>query len=91
MQSAVYMLASASAYAVVMGCLEARRGAIDAHREYMLREFVYSIQNRLADRSFAPGAWFYNGAFVTTRVTALLSAQVITAVNGYFSVSALGA
>ncbi|CAE6477741.1 unnamed protein product [Rhizoctonia solani] len=66
-QSAVYMLASASAYSVVMGCLEARRGAIDAHREYMLR------------------AWFYNGAFVTTRVTALLSAQVITAVNGYYS------
>ncbi|KAH7339060.1 hypothetical protein B0J17DRAFT_659636 [Rhizoctonia solani] len=66
-QSAVYMLASASAYSVVMGCWEARRGAIDAHREYMLR------------------AWFYNGAFVTTRVTALLSAQVITSVNGYFS------
>ncbi|GAB1524882.1 hypothetical protein RhiTH_008038 [Rhizoctonia solani] len=67
MQSAVYMLGSASAYAVVMGCLEARRGAIDMHREYMLR------------------AWFYNGAFVTTRVTALISAHIITAINGYFS------
>ncbi|KAF8746893.1 hypothetical protein RHS02_00620, partial [Rhizoctonia solani] len=67
MQSAVYMLGSASAYAVVMGCLEARRGAIDMHREYMLR------------------AWFYNGAFVTTRVTALISAHIVTAINGYFS------
>ncbi|EUC56579.1 transmembrane protein, putative [Rhizoctonia solani AG-3 Rhs1AP] len=66
-QAGVYMLASASAYSVVMGCLAARRGAIDVHREYMLR------------------AWFYNGTFVTTRVTALLSAQVITAVNGYYS------
>ncbi|CAE6340723.1 unnamed protein product [Rhizoctonia solani] len=67
MQSAVYMLGSASGYAVVMGCLEARRGAIDMHREYMLR------------------AWFYNGAFVTTRVTALISAQIVTVINGYFS------
>ncbi|ELU39475.1 hypothetical protein AG1IA_06493 [Rhizoctonia solani AG-1 IA] len=31
------------------------------------------------------GAWFYNGAFVTTRVTALISAHIITAINGYFS------
>lgn len=67
-QSGVYMLASGAAYAVVMGCLEARRGALDAHREWMLR------------------AWFYNGAFVTTRVTALLSAQVITAINSYYAI-----
>ncbi|KAF8602087.1 hypothetical protein BDV93DRAFT_524287 [Ceratobasidium sp. AG-I] len=67
MQSAVYMLGSAAAGAVVMGCLEARRGDIAAHREWMLR------------------AWFYNGTFVTTRITVLISAKVITAINTYFS------
>lgn len=36
---------------------------------------------------YLAGAWFYNGTFVTTRVTALLSAQAITAINTYFSVS----
>ncbi|KAG8739698.1 hypothetical protein FRC10_005259 [Ceratobasidium sp. 414] len=66
-QSAVYMLGSASGGAVVMGCYEAWRGDIAAHREWMLR------------------GWFYNGTFVTTRVTALLSAQVITAIDTYFS------
>ncbi|KAB5590034.1 hypothetical protein CTheo_6529 [Ceratobasidium theobromae] len=66
-QSGVYMLASATAGAVIMGCITARRGAIDEHREWMLR------------------AWFYNGTFVTTRVTALISAQVITAINSYYS------
>ncbi|KAG8718817.1 hypothetical protein FRC09_012059 [Ceratobasidium sp. 395] len=66
-QSAVYMMGSASGGAVVMGCYEAWRGDIAAHREWMLR------------------GWFYNGTFVTTRVTALLSAQVITAINTYFS------
>jgi hypothetical protein len=37
-QAGVYMLGSAAAGAVVMGCVEARRGAFDAHREWMLRE-----------------------------------------------------
>lgn len=66
-QSGVYMTASAAAYAVVMGCVEAKRGALDAHREWMIR------------------AWFYNGTFVTARVTALISAQIITAINTYYS------
>lgn len=37
-QPGVYMLASATAGAVIMGCITARRGAIDEHREWMLRE-----------------------------------------------------
>ncbi|CAE6477511.1 hypothetical protein ACGC1H_007639 [Rhizoctonia solani] len=66
-QSAFYMLASGAAGSVVLGCTTARRGELDAHREWMIR------------------AWFYNGALVTTKVTALLSAQVITAINTYYS------
>ncbi|CUA78413.1 hypothetical protein RSOLAG22IIIB_07066 [Rhizoctonia solani] len=66
-QSAFYMLASGAAGAVVLGCAAARRGELDAHREWMIR------------------AWFYNGALVTTKITALLSAQVITAINTYYS------
>ncbi|KAF8746982.1 hypothetical protein RHS02_00619, partial [Rhizoctonia solani] len=66
-QSAFYMLASGAACAVIIGCVEARRGALDAHREWMIR------------------AWFYNGALVTTNITALISAHVITAINTYYS------
>ncbi|QRV80546.1 hypothetical protein RhiJN_08561 [Ceratobasidium sp. AG-Ba] len=66
-QSAVYIMGSASGGAIVLGCYEAWRGDIAAHREWMMR------------------GWFYNGTFITVRVTALLSAQVITAINTYFS------
>ncbi|CEL60101.1 hypothetical protein RSOLAG1IB_09350 [Rhizoctonia solani AG-1 IB] len=66
-QSAFYMLSSGTACAVIFGCVEARRGALDAHREWMIR------------------AWFYNGALVTTNITALISAHVITAINTYYS------
>ncbi|CAE6477737.1 unnamed protein product [Rhizoctonia solani] len=66
-QSAFYMLASGAGCAVILGCVEARRGALDAHREWMIR------------------AWFYNGALVTTKVTAILSAHVITAIDTYYS------
>ncbi|CAE6448992.1 unnamed protein product [Rhizoctonia solani] len=39
-----------------------------------------------AHREWMIRAWFYNGALVTTKITALLSAQVITAINTYYSV-----
>ncbi|EUC56580.1 transmembrane protein, putative [Rhizoctonia solani AG-3 Rhs1AP] len=38
-----------------------------------------------AHREWMIRAWFYNGALVTTKITALLSAQVITAINTYHS------
>ncbi|KAJ1302862.1 hypothetical protein OPQ81_003164 [Rhizoctonia solani] len=59
--------AGIAACAVILGCVEARRGALDTHREWMIR------------------AWFYNGALITTNVTALISAHVITAINTYYS------
>ncbi|KEP50112.1 putative transmembrane protein [Rhizoctonia solani 123E] len=40
-----------------------------------------------AHREWMIRAWFYNGALVTTKITALLSAQVITAINTYHSAS----
>lgn len=42
-QAGVYMLGSAAAFAVVMGVVEARRGDIAAHREWMLRESSLTV------------------------------------------------
>ncbi|KAB5590032.1 hypothetical protein CTheo_6527 [Ceratobasidium theobromae] len=66
-QSAFYMIALGTASSVIIGCLEAKRGAFDSHREWMLR------------------AWFYNGVTITTRLTALISSQIITIINSYYS------
>ncbi|KAH7332716.1 hypothetical protein B0J17DRAFT_722230 [Rhizoctonia solani] len=41
-QLGYYMLASGAAFSVVMGCIEGWRHAFDAHREWMLRAWIYN-------------------------------------------------
>ncbi|CAE7180367.1 unnamed protein product, partial [Rhizoctonia solani] len=41
-QLGYYMLSSGAAASVIVGCVEGWRGAFDAHREWMLRAWVYN-------------------------------------------------
>lgn len=87
-QSAFYMIALGTASSVIIGCLEAKRGAFDSHREWMLRELRPAMCLLLLTLALLfSGAWFYNGVTITTRLTALISSQIITIINSYYSVS----